>query len=322
MFSKNEFIKILGFIALVFQISVSLVADPQVIAHRGGGRNYPENTLLAFKRALEAGSDGIELDVQVTKDDVVVVYHPNTLDVRTNGSGSISSKSWDEIAVLDAGYHFEPENNYPYRFKGLFIPKLTDVLKALPDTFIIIDLKSPEYEKLLLALDKAITEEEAERLIFYSTDAASIEWLNTYKPYYKTFEPRDKTRLRLLELNQGSDMTEPLTASWIGFELKRVMEVKETFTLGNGISLVEFKLWKPEVVFQLKNSNFHPKIVLFGINTEEEWQEACLLDVDMIYTDDPISLTRNKRIAPSLEGLELLFQKEVGFKDLVGSFGH
>ena len=58
----------------------------KVIAHRGYCGKYPENTMLAFKKAVEAGCDEIELDVQLTKDGKVVVIHDETIDRVTNGS--------------------------------------------------------------------------------------------------------------------------------------------------------------------------------------------------------------------------------------------
>ena len=66
----------------------------QNFAHRGFSGKYPENTMLAFKKALEAGADGIELDVQMTKDGQVVVIHDEKVDSTTNGnSGRIFSLS-------------------------------------------------------------------------------------------------------------------------------------------------------------------------------------------------------------------------------------
>ena len=58
-------------------------------AHRGFSGKYPENTMLAFKKALEAGADGIELDVQMTKDGQVVVIHYDKVDRSTNGTGIV-----------------------------------------------------------------------------------------------------------------------------------------------------------------------------------------------------------------------------------------
>src|SRR5262245_30252820 len=143
--------KILNFFICFLLISSTVCAVPWVIAHRGGGQNFPENTLLSFSKSLEMGCDALELDVQVTKDGVVVVYHPDDLKQRTNGSGSISQHTWEDIADLNAGYHFKPEEGYPCRNLDLKIPKLEEILSHFPKTLIIIDMKSLPADRLVNA---------------------------------------------------------------------------------------------------------------------------------------------------------------------------
>ena len=58
-------------------------------AHRGFSGKYPENTILAFQKAIEVGADGIELDVQLTKDGEVVIIHDETIDRTTDGKGYV-----------------------------------------------------------------------------------------------------------------------------------------------------------------------------------------------------------------------------------------
>lgn len=275
------------FLTLFVHFSFSVHALPLVIAHRGGGQNYPENTLLSFSKSLEMGCDALELDVQVTKDGVVAVYHPNDLKQWTNGSGSISSHNWEEIADLDAGYQFKPAEGYPYRGQNVKIPTLTQVLKIFPRSLIIIDMKSMPAESLVKALIHTISDEETERLIFYSTNSQHIELLHQMKPHWKTFETRDKTRQRLFDLNQTGGSEVPLTDNWIGFELKRKMSVTEEFALGQGTSTVEFHLWNPQVVALLRERNPRVSLVLFGINKKQDWEMALHLDVNAIYTDNP-----------------------------------
>jgi len=72
-------------------------------AHRGYRAAYPENTLLAFRKAIEAGCDGFELDVQRTKDGVLVVIHDETVNRTTNGFGAVKDLTFEEIRALDAG---------------------------------------------------------------------------------------------------------------------------------------------------------------------------------------------------------------------------
>src|SRR5215216_7434714 len=76
------------------------------IAHQGGEDEFPSNTLYAFKSAVKAGADMLELDVGVTKDGKVVVSHDTTLNRTTNGKGTIASHTLRRIRRLDAAYWF------------------------------------------------------------------------------------------------------------------------------------------------------------------------------------------------------------------------
>lgn len=100
-----------------------------IYAHRGASGYAPENTLSAFKKALEMGAQGIELDVQFSKDGVVMVMHDDTLDRTTNGSGRVESHTLEELKKLDAGSWFS--SNYI----GEKIPTLEEVIKILPKEF-------------------------------------------------------------------------------------------------------------------------------------------------------------------------------------------
>lgn len=73
------------------------------IAHRGASADYPENTLLAFRRAVEQGVDMIELDVQLTRDGELVVLHDETLERTTSGRGAVRDLTYAELGTLDAG---------------------------------------------------------------------------------------------------------------------------------------------------------------------------------------------------------------------------
>lgn len=110
-----------------------------IFGHRGSAGNYPENTLISFKAAIDAGADGIELDVQMTKDGELVVIHDETVDRTTNGTGYVKDLTLVEISRLDASYKF------PY-FKGQsFVPTLNEVLewaKQLESIIINVELKN------------------------------------------------------------------------------------------------------------------------------------------------------------------------------------
>jgi glycerophosphoryl diester phosphodiesterase len=99
--------------------------SPWIIAHRGFRAKYPENTLIAFQAALNAGVTMIELDVTHTRDGELVVMHDNTLDRTTNGCGPVIDYSLKEVKKLDAGSWFNPI------FASQHVPDLEEVLDLI-----------------------------------------------------------------------------------------------------------------------------------------------------------------------------------------------
>ena len=75
----------------------------RVVAHRGFSGIYPENTEIAFRRALELGVDTIEFDLRLTYDNHLVAIHDPTVDRTSDGSGAVSELTLEEIKALDAG---------------------------------------------------------------------------------------------------------------------------------------------------------------------------------------------------------------------------
>ena len=120
--------------------------DFLVIAHRGGRSLGPENTLYTFKRAVELGTDVLEMDLQTTSDGALVILHDREVHRTTNGKGAVASYTLSELKKLDAGFRWSPNNSrsYPLRNKGVTIPTLTEVFKAFPGTRINIEIKSSQ----------------------------------------------------------------------------------------------------------------------------------------------------------------------------------
>lgn len=116
---------------------------PLVIAHRGGGGQFPENTLHAFRESAKLGVDVLELDIHETADRAIVVLHDRTVDRTTDGSGEIRSLTLGDARKLDAAYDFSIDGgaNYPLRGKGIGIPTLEEVFAALPDQRFNIEMK-------------------------------------------------------------------------------------------------------------------------------------------------------------------------------------
>jgi len=110
-------------------------AKPRNFAHRGGAQVAPENTLYAYRRALEVGTDIIELDVRSTKDNHIVVLHDQSVDRTTNGTGHVKELTLAELKKLDAAYRFSPDRGttFPLRGKGLAVPTLEEVFEFCRD---------------------------------------------------------------------------------------------------------------------------------------------------------------------------------------------
>jgi glycerophosphoryl diester phosphodiesterase len=112
------------------------------MAHRGWRGRYPENTLLAFTKAVELGADVLELDVHATRDGVLVVSHDDTVDRTTDGSGLLRNMTWAEVSRLDAGSSWTTDGeSFPFRGRGLGLPALDEVLAAFPQHWLNIDIK-------------------------------------------------------------------------------------------------------------------------------------------------------------------------------------
>ncbi len=110
-----------------------------VYGHRGIPSLMPENTIVSFKKAVEVGIDGIELDVQITKDNILVVHHDPHLERLTGKQTQISSLNYEELKNIDARGNGFPNLDFQQ------IPTLEDVLKSLPDDIIInIEIKSQQ----------------------------------------------------------------------------------------------------------------------------------------------------------------------------------
>jgi glycerophosphoryl diester phosphodiesterase len=101
--------------------------SPLIIAHRGDSAHRPENTLASFASALELGVALVELDVQLTRDDQVVVLHDPTLDRTTSGRGPVVERSLAEVRLLSAGY----PSRFGRDFAGERVPTLVEVLSLL-----------------------------------------------------------------------------------------------------------------------------------------------------------------------------------------------
>lgn len=115
---------------------------PRAIGHRGSAATHPENTLQSFQAAVDAGAPYLELDVHMTRDGEVVVCHDDDVARCCGRSGLVKEFAYRDLARLDAGYSFSPdERDYPFRGRGLLIPRLADVLGTFRSSRFVIEVK-------------------------------------------------------------------------------------------------------------------------------------------------------------------------------------
>ena len=143
--------------------------NPELIAHRGGPAYAPENTLAAFRNAIDIGVDRLEMDVQMTQDGELVVIHDETVDRTTNGTGLVADLTLTEIRALDAG-------------NGEKIPTFAEVIALAKENGIALlpEIKSPHLypgieEKVLQAIAAA---DYGEYTIIQSFDPNSVDALH------------------------------------------------------------------------------------------------------------------------------------------------
>ncbi|MGO1652341.1 glycerophosphodiester phosphodiesterase [Senegalia sp. (in: firmicutes)] len=134
---------------------------PIIYAHRGAKGYRPENTMAAFKLAMEMGADGIETDIHLSKDGYLVLIHDEKIDRTTTKKGYIKDMTLDQIKLLDAGSKFSEE------FAGEEIPTLEELIILTKNTNIILNIEIknnkmnyPRIEEKLVELIKKYKIEE------------------------------------------------------------------------------------------------------------------------------------------------------------------
>jgi glycerophosphoryl diester phosphodiesterase len=123
------------------------MSDLTLWAHRGASTYSPENTMTAFKAAVQDGADGLEMDVQLSRDEVPVIIHDQTLERTTNGKGPINLRTWRQLQRLDAGRWFSEQ------FKEERIPCLDEILIAF-GTGIKLNLEIKTFEAGQIVFDR------------------------------------------------------------------------------------------------------------------------------------------------------------------------
>lgn len=159
---------------------------PIILAHRGGSALAPECSPSAFENAAKLGVHGFEIDLRLTKDEEIIVFHDEYVDRVTDFSGRVADYTLDELKKADLGYHFLDLNgDNSFRSKGEQIITLGELLDKYPQMLINMDIKdAPQtYEGSLMPskLWRLLEEKEAfDRVVVTSFYDEQIDRFNLY----------------------------------------------------------------------------------------------------------------------------------------------
>lgn len=240
----------------------SVTADFMIVAHRGAtGKGAPENTVEAFKRALDLGADGIEFDLRLTRDHVPVVFHDFYLDDVTTASGPICARSYHELSSVRVVGRQHKTAPAP-------IPQLVEVLDGFGGRIDLeIEIKGPEPESAPLIAD-------------------------TLRPYRElwpsiqvtSFEPSLLTAFRLASPEIATAVLFSQSEYWMGADAVAYLALHKARLSGtNRVHLHPTQL-TAEVTSQLRNQGI--EIHAWDVNTTEAIRTAIALGIRRICTDD------------------------------------
>lgn len=271
--------------------SQTVTTRARVIAHRGASAIAPENTLLAFRLAIEAGAEMIETDAHLARDGEIVLIHDADLRRTTNCNGSVADLHLAELSACDAGYWFTPrgERRHAFRGLGLAVPRLDDLLDLVrslePTVFINVEIKNLPSEidydptnRLARALVKSLDGANAAfNVLVSSFNPDAIDRVKELSPSLRTAYlcgPRADLHARTAYAHaRGHDAIHPHHSSLgRGERARRIVDVMH----GAGL---EVNVWT--------------------VNEPQRMLELATAGVDGIITDDPALLRQVLKIGTS-----------------------
>ena len=241
---------------------------PKLIGHRGVKNLCPENTLESINKAFDLGLTYIEVDVKISKDEIPILLHDDTLDRTTNGNGLVVNFNYEDLKKLDAGEFFYNKKT------DNFIPKLADVLKLceIRNGNINIELKpNKSFEKINV------------RKIFELTKD-----IEDFEIFYSTFDINSFTEISNLFLNSNRSF---LLDSFDEYSLVDYISISEKYNAN--ICGLNIETISKEIIEKIKEKNL--LVTVFSENNLSliDAKECFNIGVDSIFIDDPTELINN-----------------------------
>lgn len=225
-------------------------------AHRGASAYAPENTMVAFQKGIELGATGLELDLQKTKDEKIVIFHDEYIDKKSNGTGKIEDYTYQELLDLDFGSWFDQ------KYKGEHIALFEDFAKKFfnKDLTFAIELKVPKMEKEVLEIIKK-----------YATHD---------KIYITSFEYELLENIRKMENN--------IKLSWLIKEEINENNIKKLLKIKGNQICPQAKFITEKGILLAKQNGIGVR--LWGISNEKTMKEVYKLDIEGMTVNFPDKL--------------------------------
>lgn len=250
------------------------IPEPRLLAHRGMPLEFPENTYLSFKHAVEFGIDVIETDTHLTKDNQFIILHDAEISRVSDGTGAIADYTLEELMQFDAGYHFTNDggNTFPFRGKEVKFISVSELLEKFPAQRFNIDLKdnNPAQVKLWAEL---IKEGDAEERVLTASQYTQnlLEVRKIFPNMATSFSAGEVFRFYIANKFGG---------------YKKL--AKKQF--GGDALQVPVKMAGLRIVSEKAIENAHKlgfKMHVWTINTVEEMNTLLDMGADAIFTDNP-----------------------------------
>ena len=226
----------------------------------------------AFRLAVESGAGGLELDVHMTSDGYLVVIHDASVDRTTDDSGLVRDITLREMRSLDAGYRFTPDDGatYPYRGRGVRVPRLGEVLREFPEHRVNVDIKEarPGIEAALL---KVVSDAGAGDRVLVVSEASEV--VERFRKHSGGGISTGASQREIEEFYRSSEMhrEDSLRPLYDALQVPVEYQGREVVT--------------PRFVEAAHNRNV--RVDVWTIDDEEEMRRLLDLGVDVVMTNRP-----------------------------------
>ncbi|AIF43503.1 glycerophosphodiester phosphodiesterase [Virgibacillus sp. SK37] len=239
----------------------------EIYAHRGSSLQAPENTMAAFQLAFQQGAQGIETDVQLTKDNIPVLIHDERVNRTTDGKGYVKDYTFKQLKQLDAGAWFSTE------FAGATIPSLEEFLKWIGGKPLTLNI-----------------ELKNNKIDYKNMETIVYDLLRSYdlldRTILSTFNPNSVQRLRRI--------SQHLNCALLRSRKKRQL-ISYAKELGANAIHIKYRLLSKSLVQQCKQQRLHIRV--YTVNHPKQILRCLDLDVNGIITDVPnIAISYSRKV--------------------------